>query len=130
MEHLGSPEASALSSSRVVVESRAALLTAYDQGKSLGAYMKLRAKNIEEFSELLQIIKHSIPARLFEIDRFEDESGKGIVMRYISGMSLELTDSTAKYIEGMFSCYSSNIALHNSTGGVVSSLLELRSILP
>ena len=86
--------------------------------------MKLRAKNIEEFSELLQIIKHSIPARLFEIDRFEDESGKGIVMRYVSGMSLELTASTAKYMEGMFSCYSSNIELRHSAGGVVELVVR------
>ncbi len=40
-------------------------------------------------------------------------------MRYVSGISFEMTLCTAKYMEGMFSCYSSNIELRNSSGGVV-----------
>jgi hypothetical protein len=96
----------------------------YEYGKKLGNYLKTRTKNIEELSKLFQLFRISIPARVFELDPFEDNQGKGYTMRYVSGMSVEMTICIAKYIQGIFSCFSASSTSRTASGGMVE--LEIR----
>ena len=96
----------------------------YEYGIKLGNYLKIKTKNIEELSKFFQVIRISIPARVFELEPFEDASGKGYVMRYVSGISQEMTTCMAKYLQGIFSCFSTNTQSRMASGGMVE--LEIR----
>jgi hypothetical protein len=97
----------------------------YNYGINLGNYFRIRANNFEELSKLLRQFRMSIPARLFELDRFEDEEGKGYILRYISGMSYEMTLCVAKYIQGAFSCFSSSSKSRIASGGMVELVIRV-----
>ena len=68
---------------------------------------------------LIKLFKLSIPARVFEIDRIEVESGRKYIFRYVSGISNEMTICMGKYLEGVFSCYTPEIQSRTSSTGVV-----------
>lgn len=99
----------------------------FDTGVLFGSYAKLRAKNLENLLVLVNLIKFSIPARLFEMQREEDEDSKKMiyVLRYVSGISNELTTCMAHYFDGLLSCYSSSRHLTTSSGGVIE--IEVKS---
>ncbi len=95
------------------------LKTFFEYGVFLGSYVKLRAKNLDEVMNLIKLFKLSIPARVFEIDRIEVESGRKYIFRYVSGISNEMTICMGKYLEGVFSCYTPEIQSRTSSTGVV-----------
>ncbi len=92
----------------------------FDTGILFGSYAKLRAKDLDNLLGLVNLVKFSIPARLFEMQRKEGEDSKMIyVLRYVSGMSNELTICMAHYFDGLLSCYSSTRKLITSSSGVI-----------
>jgi len=102
------------------------LKTFYEYGVFLGSYLKLRAKNLDELWNLIKLFRSSIPARVLEMDRIEDESDKRYVLRYVSGISTEMTICEGKYFEGLFSCFSTDIQSRTSSTGVVE--IEIGSV--
>jgi hypothetical protein len=94
-------------------------------GILFGSYIKMRFKDMDEVWNLIKLFSLSLPARVFEMDRTEDQSGKSYVMRYVSGISVETTVCLAKYFDGIFSCYSSNRQSRTSSSGVIE--MEIRS---
>jgi hypothetical protein len=92
----------------------------FETGILFGSYVKLRAKNLDDLWGIINLFKLSIPARVFEMDRIEnDESDRIYIMRYVSGISDELTMCMAKYFDGLFSCYSSNRRSTTSSSGAI-----------
>ncbi len=98
----------------------------FDTGVLFGSYAKLRAKDLENLLGLVNLVKFSIPARLFEMRQREDEDSQKMiyVLRYISGISNEMTICMAHYFDGLLSCYSSTRHLTTSSSGVIE--IEIR----
>jgi len=97
----------------------------FECGILFGSYIKMKFKDLDEVWNLIKLFRLSLPARVFEMDRTEDRSGKSYVMRYVSGISVEMTTCLAKYFDGIFSCYSSNRQSRTSSSGVIE--MEIRS---
>lgn len=92
----------------------------FDTGILFGSYIKLRAKSLDDLWGLIRVFKSSIPARVFEMDRIKDDrAGMIYVMKYVSGMSDDMTFCMAKYFDGLFSCYSTNRHSTTSSSGVI-----------
>ena len=105
-------------------DSEAILKIFFDCGVLFGSYIKMKFKDLDQVWNLINIFRSSLPARLFEMDRTEDQSGKSYVLRYVSGISIEMTTCMGKYFDGLFSCYSVNRQSKISSGGVVE--MEIR----
>ena len=105
--------------------SDAVLKIFFDTGILFGSYAKLRAKSLDDLWELIRVFKSSIPARVFEMDRIKNDKAEMIyVMKYVSGMSDDMTLCMAKYFDGLFSCYSTNRRSTTSSSGVIE--IEIR----
>jgi hypothetical protein len=105
-------------------DSEAILKIFFDCGVLFGSYIRMKFKDLDEVWSLINLFRSSLPARLFEMDRKEDQSGKSYDMKYVSGISIEMTVCMGKYFDGLFSCYSSNRQSRISSGGVVE--MEIR----
>ncbi|MDA4111766.1 MAG: hypothetical protein OK439_04460 [Thaumarchaeota archaeon] len=97
----------------------------FQYGVVLGSYVRLRASNFEDLLSLIKLFGSSIPARVFEMERIDDQSEKRYVFRYVSGISDDTTVCVGKYMEGLFSCYSSSIQSKTSTAGVVEMEIKV-----
>ena len=108
-------------------DSEAVLKIFFEAGVLFGSYLRMRYKSLDEVWNLIRLFKYSLPARVFEMDRLEEENGKErrYVMRYVSGISEETTICMAKYFDGLFSCYTSDRRSASSSGGVIE--IDLRS---
>ena len=105
-------------------DSEAILKIFFDCGVLFGSYIKMKFKDLDEVWNLINLFRTSLPARLFEMDRKVDQGGKSYVMRYVSGISIEMTVCMGKYFDGLFSCYSTNRQSRITSGGVVE--MEIR----
>jgi len=107
-------------------DSEALLKIFFDAGVLFGSYLRMRYKSLDEVWTLIRLFKLSLPARVFEMDRLEEESGneRRYVMRYVSGISDETTNCMAKYFDGLFSCYTTDRRSASSSGGVIEIVLR------
>jgi len=108
-------------------DSEAVLKIFFDAGVLFGSYIKMRFNNMNEVQDLIKLLKFSLPARVFEMDRLEGESEneRSYILRYVSGISEETTICLAKYFDGLFSCYSTDRRYKTTSSGVIE--IEIRS---
>jgi len=106
--------------------SDAVLKIFFDTGILFGSYIKLRAKSLDDLWGLIKVFRSSIPARVFEMDRIRSDDAETVyVMKYVSGMSDDMTLCMAKYFDGLFSCYSADRRSTTSSSGVIE--IEVRT---
>ncbi|HZW58183.1 MAG TPA: hypothetical protein VFF30_17980 [Nitrososphaerales archaeon] len=95
-------------------------------GKNYGIFLSMNYPKREDLVRLVSVLQPATPSRVSElkvVQNSEDDTAE-FVFRYVSALSLELTECMEKYLRGMFSAYS--LKTVDSKVGV--GIIELRMI--
>lgn len=100
-------------------EKEALIRLSFESGRMFGAYLKLRAKNLDELRAIINLVGSSNPGRLMEIVKMDNFNPPKYVLRYVTGISDETTICLERYFAGMLSVFSSTMSSKIQSSGIV-----------
>jgi hypothetical protein len=97
----------------------------FDEGKRVGAYLRMLSDRIDELSGVVGEFQNFLPVKRIEFGKIEEAGKSGIFVRAIgAGLSTESTTCAERFISGIVSSYS----LRVTNSRVSEGIIEIRAV--
>ncbi len=97
----------------------------FDEGKRVGAYLRMLSDRIDELPGVVGEFQNFLPVKRIEFGRIEEAGKSGIFVRAIgAGLSTESTTCAERFISGIASSYSLRVTNSRISEGII----EVRAV--
>ncbi len=95
----------------------------FQYGRNYGIFLSINYPKREDLVRLTELLQPATPSRVSELKVVQNkEENTEYVFRYVSALSMELTECMERYLRGMFSAYS----LKTTDSKIGVGIIELR----